>query len=117
MSWNSFGRVLRFTTWGESHGPALGAVIDGCPPGLTLGEGVTIDLQSEVVRTMEPPTEVSYVFNPELPYGTNKITVKPRTGYVVETYKVWYKNGKETGREMLHTSTYRAYQQVVEYNN
>ena len=38
MSWNSFGRVLRFTTWGESHGPALGAVVDGCPPGLVLTE-------------------------------------------------------------------------------
>ena len=38
MSWNSFGRVLRFTTWGESHGPALGAVVDGCPPGLDLDE-------------------------------------------------------------------------------
>ncbi len=34
MSMNTFGRVLRFTTWGESHGPALGAVVDGCPPGL-----------------------------------------------------------------------------------
>ena len=39
MSWNSFGRVFRFTTWGESHGPALGAVVDGCPPGLALAEG------------------------------------------------------------------------------
>lgn len=38
MSWNSFGRVLRFTTWGESHGPALGVVVDGCPPGLALTE-------------------------------------------------------------------------------
>ena len=38
MSLNSFGRVFRFTTWGESHGPALGAVVDGCPPGLTLSE-------------------------------------------------------------------------------
>jgi chorismate synthase len=38
MSWNSFGRVLRFTTWGESHGPAIGAVVDGCPPGLELDE-------------------------------------------------------------------------------
>jgi chorismate synthase len=38
MSWNTFGRVLRFTTWGESHGPALGAVVDGCPPGLALSE-------------------------------------------------------------------------------
>jgi chorismate synthase len=39
MSWNTFGRVLRFTTWGESHGPALGAVVDGCPPGLALEAG------------------------------------------------------------------------------
>lgn len=38
MSFNTFGRVFRFTTWGESHGPALGVVIDGCPPGLTLSE-------------------------------------------------------------------------------
>ncbi|HEY5711612.1 MAG TPA: chorismate synthase, partial [Allosphingosinicella sp.] len=38
MSLNSFGRVFRFSTWGESHGPAIGAVVDGCPPGLALGE-------------------------------------------------------------------------------
>jgi chorismate synthase len=38
MSLNSFGRVFRFTTWGESHGPAIGAVVDGCPPGLALTE-------------------------------------------------------------------------------
>ena len=38
MSVNSFGHVLRFSTWGESHGPAIGAVVDGCPPGLTLDE-------------------------------------------------------------------------------
>ena len=38
MSHNSFGHLFRFTTWGESHGPALGAVVDGCPPGLTLRE-------------------------------------------------------------------------------
>jgi chorismate synthase len=42
MSVNTFGRLLRFTTWGESHGPALGAVVDGCPPGLALSEA---DLQ------------------------------------------------------------------------
>jgi len=38
MSWNTFGRVLRFTTWGESHGPALGVVLDGCPPRIALSE-------------------------------------------------------------------------------
>ena len=39
MSLNSFGRMFRFSTWGESHGPAIGAVVDGCPPGLALSEG------------------------------------------------------------------------------
>lgn len=38
MSFNTFGRVFRFTTWGESHGPALGAVVDGCPPGMALSD-------------------------------------------------------------------------------
>ncbi|WBU64555.1 chorismate synthase [Paracoccus aerodenitrificans] len=38
MSLNSFGHVFRVTTWGESHGPGLGAVIDGCPPGVPLDE-------------------------------------------------------------------------------
>jgi chorismate synthase len=38
MSVNNFGRMFRFATWGESHGPALGAVVDGCPPGLALTE-------------------------------------------------------------------------------
>ena len=85
--------------------------------GMSLGEGVSIDLESQVIRTMDPPTEIKYVYNSSLPYGTNKTTVKARTGYVVETYKVWYKNGEEFKREILHTSTYRAYQQTVEYND
>ena len=38
MSVNTFGRVFRLTTWGESHGAAIGAVVDGCPPGLALSE-------------------------------------------------------------------------------
>jgi chorismate synthase len=38
MSHNTFGHLFRVTTWGESHGPALGCVIDGCPPGLPLTE-------------------------------------------------------------------------------
>ena len=36
MSHNTFGHLFRVTTWGESHGPAIGAIIDGCPPGLKL---------------------------------------------------------------------------------
>ncbi len=38
MSHNSFGHLFRVTTWGESHGPAIGGVVDGCPPGLPLDE-------------------------------------------------------------------------------
>jgi len=38
MSHNSFGHLFRVTTWGESHGPAIGCVIDGCPPRLSLSE-------------------------------------------------------------------------------
>ena len=38
MSHNSFGHLFRVTTWGESHGPAIGGVVDGCPPRLALSE-------------------------------------------------------------------------------
>ena len=38
MSHNSFGHLFRFTTWGESHGPAIGCVVDGCPPRIPLTE-------------------------------------------------------------------------------
>ena len=47
MSGNSFGRLFTVTTCGESHGPALAAIVDGCPPGLALCES---DLQAEVDR-------------------------------------------------------------------
>jgi chorismate synthase len=36
MSFNTFGQMFRFTTWGESHGPAIGVVVDGCPPGIEI---------------------------------------------------------------------------------
>ncbi|MEM6566024.1 MAG: chorismate synthase [Pseudomonadota bacterium] len=38
MSMNTFGHLFRVTTWGESHGPALGATVDGCPPGVPIEE-------------------------------------------------------------------------------
>jgi len=47
MSFNTFGKLFRFTTWGESHGPAIGCVIDGCPPRIKLGEK---DVQVEIDR-------------------------------------------------------------------
>ncbi len=44
---NTFGRLFRVTTWGESHGGAIGAVVDGCPPGLPLAEA---DIQPDLDR-------------------------------------------------------------------
>ena len=38
MSFNTFGKIFRFTTWGESHGPAIGCVVDGCPPNISISE-------------------------------------------------------------------------------
>tara|TARA_B100000424_G_scaffold266718_1_gene258334 strand:+ start:1747 stop:2832 length:1086 start_codon:yes stop_codon:yes gene_type:complete len=45
MSFNTFGKIFRFTTWGESHGPAIGCVVDGCPPKIPLLEQ---DIQIEL---------------------------------------------------------------------
>ncbi|EIJ45665.1 chorismate synthase [Herbaspirillum sp. GW103] len=47
MSGNTFGTLFTVTTFGESHGPAIGCVIDGCPPGMTLSEA---DIQPELDR-------------------------------------------------------------------
>jgi chorismate synthase len=47
MSGNTFGRLFTVTTFGESHGPALGCIVDGCPPGLPLAEA---DIQRDVER-------------------------------------------------------------------
>ena len=45
MSFNTFGKFFRFTTWGESHGPAIGCVVDGCPPNISIKEE---DIQREL---------------------------------------------------------------------
>ncbi len=47
MSFNSFGHLFRFTTWGESHGSAIGVVIDGCPPNLEISQKI---IQAELNR-------------------------------------------------------------------
>ena len=47
MSFNTFGKIFRFTTWGESHGPAIGCMVDGCPPLIQLNER---DIQLELDR-------------------------------------------------------------------
>src|SRR5215831_18021261 len=47
MSHNSFGHLFRVTTFGESHGVAIGCVVDGCPPGIPLSEA---DIQHDLDR-------------------------------------------------------------------
>ena len=47
MSFNTFGKIFKFTTWGESHGPAIGCVIDGCPPNITISEN---EIQKDMDR-------------------------------------------------------------------
>lgn len=47
MSGNTFGKLFTVTSFGESHGPALGCIVDGCPPGMTLSE---TDIQADVER-------------------------------------------------------------------
>ena len=47
MSFNTFGKIFRFTKWGESHGVAIGCVVDGCPPNIALSEK---DIQADMNR-------------------------------------------------------------------
>ena len=47
MSFNTFGKIFRFTTWGESHGPAIGCIVDGCPPNIPISEK---DIQKDMNR-------------------------------------------------------------------
>jgi chorismate synthase len=65
MSHNTFGHLFRVTTFGESHGPAIGCVVDGCPPGISLTEAdIQVDLdrrrpgQSKFVSQRKEPDRV-----------------------------------------------------------
>lgn len=78
MAGSSFGTIFRITTWGESHGKALGVVIDGCPAGLSLCED---DIQSYLNRRKP---------------GTSSITTPRREGDLVEILSGVFE-GKTTG--------------------
>ena len=84
--------------------------------GASLGPGVSIELSTKLTAQVDPPGEPLYENNPSLPAGTVQEKKKARTGYVVETYKVYRQNGAETRREWLCTSNYPMIQQVIEYN-
>mgnify|MGYP001817979529 CR=1 FL=1 len=78
MSGNTFGKLFTLTTFGESHGPALGAVVDGCPPGMLLDES---DLQHDLDRRKP---------------GKSKFTTQRREGDKVEILSGVF-DGKTTG--------------------
>lgn len=56
MSGNTFGTLFRITTWGESHGPAVGVVVDGCPSGIPLNEA---DIQKELDRRRPGQSDIT----------------------------------------------------------
>ena len=84
--------------------------------GMSLGADVKIDLESQVTRELPQPEGVKYVINTSLKAGESKTTVTGRKGYIVDTWKIWYQGGSEVRREKLFTSTYKAYQETIEYN-
>ena len=85
--------------------------------GKLLDDGVTIDLRSETTRTIKPSDEVLYTQDETLPAGTRKAGRQKRTGYVVDTYKVYSDaEGNEIRSEKLWTTTYPATQQEILYN-
>ena len=82
MSANSFGTLFRVATWGESHGPAIGAVVDGCPPRLPLTEA---DIQPDLDRRR--PGQSSIV-TPRKETDTVKILSGTFEGLTLGTPKV-----------------------------
>ena len=70
MAGNSFGQLFRITSFGESHGPAIGGVIDGCPSGIEFDmDAIQNDLnrrkpgQSSLVTQRKEPDEVVFFWN------------------------------------------------------
>lgn len=84
--------------------------------GANLGPGETRQLSTQVVDITYPPEEPLYEQNLLLPPGTIQEKKKARTGYIVETYKIYLRNGAEYRREKLCTSNYKMIQQVLEWN-
>ena len=70
MAGSSFGTIFRITTWGESHGPSIGVVVDGCPAGLFLSEE---DIQKFLDRRKP---------------GQSRYTTARKEGDLVEAFKM-----------------------------
>ena len=86
--------------------------------GQMLPDGMTIDLESKVTRTIKPSDELLYTFDASLPVGTRQFGREKRTGYEVDTFKVYKDSaGNEIERKKLWTTTYRASQKEILYND
>ena len=81
MSGNSFGRLFVVTTFGESHGPALGCVVDGCPPGMALSEA---DIQQDLEHQLVADKGVVEVFLAGLVIAGGR----PGVGRAVDLFEV-----------------------------
>jgi len=129
MSGNTFGRLFRVTTWGESHGPALGAIVDGCPPGIPLSteciqedmdrrkpgrllttprrESDRVELLSGVFEGCTTGTPISLViYNVDIRSGDyDRISNLYRPGHADRTYEQkygirdWRGGGRSSARE------------------
>ena len=63
MSFNTFGKIFRFTTWGESHGPAIGCIVDGCPPNIPLSEIAIFGGHPSIIQPIAGPCDSPHVVN------------------------------------------------------
>lgn len=78
--------------------------------------GVSITLETVLLSETAPPLEPEYRQNTSLEPGTQQVLKKARTGYEVDTYKVYRQNGTEYRRELLCESSYKMIREVIEYN-
>ncbi len=83
--------------------------------GMRTGPGESVRLETEVTGTRVPPSEPLMQPNPSLPPGSQQELKKARTGYTVDTYRVYLRDGVAYRREKLFTSRYPMIQQVIEY--
>jgi chorismate synthase len=140
MASNSFGDVFRMTTFGESHGPALGVIVDGCPPGIGLSESdflpelarrrpgqsaVTTARREEDLptilsgvfegRTTGMPIAVTVQNTGQRPQDYEHLRERPRPGHADETYagKYGHRDHRGGGRSSGRETVARVLAGVV----
>lgn len=84
--------------------------------GRTMEQNTKINLESETIYTKKPD-ETVYTYNPELSIGSMQLLKKARTGYTVQTYRVYYRDGVEVSREKFYVSEYPVIYEEYEYND